>query len=58
MTCKQSVDMPSYEHSVCYCIKCIAYKIRKAKEPKSLAPKQYLKIVHKNYDLLLCFQST
>ena len=43
MTCKQSVDMPSSEHSVCYCIKCKPFKIRKIKEPKSLAPKQQLK---------------
>ena len=31
------------EHSVCYCIKCKPFKIRKIKEPKSLAPKQQLK---------------
>ena len=43
MTCKQSVDMPSSEHSVCYCIKCKPFKIKKIKEPKSLAPKQQLK---------------
>ena len=43
MACKQSVDMPSSEHSVCYCFKCITFKIKKIKEPKSLAPKLQLK---------------